>query len=157
MTRIFSLAAFVLTLAACGSIEPLPGQYAITSATVGVDTCELGGEADIEEEVITLAIDEDAVTVSIGDSDGVTFDCEMDKSDLVCEEVVQTQDAGGDDGDAMLTLAWSLGGTFADESTLDPGELSLNYSCEGADCDLFAADAEITLPCQTAFTITAAQ
>lgn len=157
MTRIASLAAVVLTLVACGSIDPLPGNYSITSAEVGTDTCGLGENADIEDEVITLSIVDDAVTVDVGDGDGPSFDCTLDRDDLVCDDFVQTQDAGGADGDALLTLTWKLGGTFADEATLDPGELTLDYRCDGADCEAFAADAEIELPCETSIAITAAQ
>jgi len=155
MTRSLPALA-LLALTACGSaIQPLPGTYTIRTAEAGTDTCDLAEEVDLVGESFSLTVNDDQIEAAIGDDRSVTFDCLMDGDEMLCDPFTQVQDVGGDESDAVVTIAWDLGGTFADESTVEAGELGLDYSCAGADCAAFGDDAGISLPCQTVFAITA--
>lgn len=154
MNRIVPVLALV-ALSACGSIQPLSGDYLSSRVTLIQDECGFTEENGLPTLSMTLTVVDDAVTINIDEAEDLTFDCTLDGNDLICPDASRRIETGGDNGDATLVLTWSLGATFIDESVMDPVEVAVGYSCEGADCDTATEGSDLQLPCLTTLTLVA--
>lgn len=147
--RMISLIAL---MTACSGLEPQSGEYTLAGMSIVENSCNSEAEPDgLDGEEMDVVVSEDSASIEVEDE--LVFDCTLDKASLSCDPIDRTQNSSGD---AAVTFSYVLSGEFIEDHVIDPLALSLEYTCEGADCEAFAADAEIDLPCAVRFEGTAA-
>jgi hypothetical protein len=162
-TRTVALVAAML-LVACGDkddsgtadsgttagVVPLEGDWLPSNAALVNDGCNLypSGLETNEGEATpgTLTLIDDS-TFTITDDDGLELSCALETSgSFSCDPSEDTQDFLEKGADILLTRATTYSGVFGSPTS---GNLSMtqDFSCDGADCDLFEKKEDTAFPC----------
>ena len=140
------------------AIVPQDGNYRGELIEVVSDECGALSTTDLEEanlefwftraeDKMSLVVIDDQTT-SIG-----PLDCELDEQSFSC--VLDSNENVSSDYDATVTFLVSVEGQWADNEEIT-GSMDYSISCEGEDCDKYAADnPEMTLPCLSAISLSA--
>lgn len=124
---------FVLPLLAVGCATPTSGTYDVVFGDTETDceSSDTGDDGEVEDAELEITVNDDATEVELAGYeepcplDGVTFTCSA-------ELVTDYNELGA--GDAVVTIASEVTGTWKSNSTID-GTTSLDLSCEGGDCE----------------------
>ena len=141
-----ALPLFPLFITACGAnIIPMAGAWE-ANLTVTDNTCDLDMDTSPPLPFSLGDVTEDSLTIDIGSDD--LFSCALNRGTFECSPITGSIDLTEDGIDAVLTISQTIDGALDDEHS---GELTwtIDYSCEGEQCDEAASYAGITLPCST--------
>ena len=136
------------------TIEPQEGAWTMSDLVFTTDTCGFDegdtGAEEPEPAPINLTKNEDGSYVMRIDED-LNFSCSLSGADFTCEpyEMIDSEP----DGDLTLTQSFNIGAVFTSNTSLD-GTVSMETTCEGADCSMFE-ESEMTLPCSMEGTFSA--
>jgi hypothetical protein len=160
-----SLFVLPALLMACG-FEPEAGTYTIEIAVID-DGCGMMGERNTDTGYAdTGATDEAALTWGLTlaeDGSTVTLDemfvCERDGKSFKCDDTAVWWDANEDMMmDAVVSIAQTIDAKWASATTIE-GDLTMGFSCIGAECDSAAVlfeESGSAIPCTSTGTFTAA-
>ena len=149
MKSIMGLSPVMLAFA-CG-VTPSEGEWELsTNVTWNKDECNLQSQMDLSlNNTFDLALTETGFTI---DEEVV---CTLEGSNFTCDwgESTSSEDYSDMGMDAVLKMVNTLGGSFSSNTAMTI-DTTFQYSCEGADCaDLNAMIEEVTLPCESEYTI----
>ncbi len=138
------------------SLQPQEGGWTMTDLEITENTCGVGEEEMDEEDPSTMTLTrtaEGAYTLVLDED--TTFTCTLSDSELTCETVTETEESDElEEMDLTVTQTYNLGANFTSDTELS-GDMSVDMSCEGEDCEMFEL-LGMTMPCGMVGTFNAA-
>jgi len=142
----------IATIGCSDHFEPEEGTWRITLDSID-DDCEAGLEDDAQPgdtSTFSLTMDKDGsgFTFTPNGPDKSPGVCTLDDRDFACdvdELSDDVQDYDSDGMDAIVTIAFDIGGRFSSD-TQGSFVIAIDATCEGADCGEFHPP----LPCTSA-------
>ena len=137
--------------------QPLSGLWGYDNLSYDDDECNFEPSfpvATLEAIQLTMAITDQGYSMASALTDD-PVECVMTGMDYICEISSTTEQTEWPEGssntgdpDATTTAAMTASGTFSDAETASFTAV-VDVSCEGADCDAYAADQGAISPCSS--------